>query len=109
MFRLRADQTKEGKKKRVPIIRLLIPYPKRVRQFHHNSNRGSLIDGLRPPSEDSPPETVVKGNQELLDDLALTPHPNIHDLRHTWKANARRSKPQMDYKIRETILGHCLK
>ena len=30
--------------------------------------------------------------------------PRFHDLRHTWKGNARRSG--LDHEIRESILGH---
>jgi hypothetical protein len=33
------------------------------------------------------------------------PKPRFHDLRHTWKSNARRSG--MDSEIREAILGHA--
>lgn len=36
-----------------------------------------------------------------------SPLPRFHDLRHTWKTNARRSK--MDPEIREAILGHSAK
>ncbi|MFA6222651.1 MAG: hypothetical protein WC647_10105 [Desulfomonilaceae bacterium] len=32
------------------------------------------------------------------------PRPRFHDLRHTWKTNARRSG--IDSEIRESILGH---
>ena len=35
------------------------------------------------------------------------PWPRFHDLRHTWKTNARRSG--MDPEIREAILGHSTK
>jgi integrase len=35
------------------------------------------------------------------------PWPRFHDLRHTWKTNARRSG--MDPEIRESILGHWFK
>jgi len=36
--------------------------------------------------------------------LGFDPLPRFHDLRHTWKTNARRSG--MDPEIRESILGH---
>jgi len=35
----------------------------------------------------------------------LEPPPHFHDLRHTWKTNARRSG--MDEEIREAIMGHA--
>jgi integrase len=38
------------------------------------------------------------------EELGFDPHPRFHDLRHTWKTNARRSG--MDPEIRESILGH---
>ncbi len=34
----------------------------------------------------------------------VAPRPRFHDLRHTWKGNARRSA--IDSEIRESILGH---
>ena len=34
----------------------------------------------------------------------VSPRPRFHDLRHTWKTNARRSG--LDHEIREMILGH---
>ena len=36
--------------------------------------------------------------------IGLSPSPTFHDLRHTWKTNARRSG--MDPEIRENIMGH---
>jgi integrase len=36
--------------------------------------------------------------------VGLEPHPRFHDLRHTWKTNARRSG--MHPEIQESILGH---
>ena len=39
--------------------------------------------------------------------LDLEPFPHFHDLRHTWKTNARRSG--MDPEIREAIMGHALR
>jgi len=38
-------------------------------------------------------------------ELLKKPFPRFHDLRHTWKTNARRSG--MDGEIRESILGHA--
>ena len=38
-------------------------------------------------------------------ELLKKPLPRFHDLRHTWKTNARRSG--MDPEIREAILGHA--
>jgi hypothetical protein len=38
------------------------------------------------------------------DSMALVGQPRFHDLRHSWKTNARRSG--IDFEIREAILGH---
>jgi len=35
------------------------------------------------------------------------PRPRFHDLRHTWRANARRSG--VDRFIAESIMGHCFR
>lgn len=39
-----------------------------------------------------------------LNKLNLTPKPHFHDLRHTWKTNARLSG--IDEDIRKAIMGH---
>lgn len=108
LFRLSPSQTKKKKNERIPINRLLIPHLEYARQFQHDGARLFLIEGLRPPSENSLRKPWLKAIEEL-GDPALVPHPTMHDLAHTWKANARRSKPRIDYEIRETILGHGLK
>jgi hypothetical protein len=61
-----------------------------------------LLDG-RPPGE----ESIKNPWRRQVPKLGLDPAPRFHDLRHTWKTNARRSG--MDLEIRESILGHWLK
>lgn len=106
---LAPPDTKEAQWKRVPIHRELVPY---------------LKAALRLPSLNSEKVFLVRDGRELgmdtfknpwprackaLEDASLfeKPFPHFHDLRHTWKTNARRSG--MDPEIRETILGHWSK
>jgi integrase len=42
--------------------------------------------------------------KEVVKAIGLDPAPVFHDLRHTWKTNARRSG--MDMEMREAIMGH---
>ncbi len=55
---------------------------------------------------------VAKGTgrrawEHAVEAVGLKPAPHFHDLRHTWKTNARRSG--MDPEIRESIMGHWFK
>jgi len=105
---LSPDETKEGHWKRVPIHRNLVPI---------------LENAMRIPILTCDDVFVLrdrKGVRPLLVDTASNPWPRacgalslkkpwprFHDLRHTWKTNARRSG--MDPEIRESILGHSSK
>ena len=57
--------------------------------------------GVRPPSKHSPKNTWRRAVARLG---LVDPRPRFHDLRHTWKTNARRSG--VDFEIREAIMGH---
>ena len=51
-------------------------------------------------------ESLKKPGQRAIKKLEwISPTPRFHDLRHTWKTNARRSG--IDFEIREAILGHA--
>ncbi len=105
---LSPDETKEGHWKRVPIHRELVPT---LREAFKLSALGCddvflVLDGngVRP----IPLETARNPWPRACAKLNLTkPCPRFHDLRHTWKTNARRSG--MDPEIREAILGHSTK
>jgi integrase len=105
MIRLGPQDTQEGHWKRVPIHSDLVPILEKV------LNGPSLISGKVFPLVDE------KGIRDIALEtfknpweracLALEmqdPLPRFHDLRHTWRANARRSG--MDPDIAEGILGH---
>ena len=101
MIRLGAEDTKEGRKKRVPLREELITIlecSRRVRNLQ--TDRVFLIDG-RPPSIESTKNPWRKACKHL--GLA-DPRPRLHDLRHSWRTNAARSG--MDPQIAESILGH---
>jgi integrase len=101
MIYLRPDDVKEGEWKRVPIHRDLVPILEDVlkvralgtdRIFLHNGKAVTHRDELR----------WCWDRKVINIDFKSFPH--FHDLRHTWKTNARRSG--MDPEIREAIMGH---
>lgn len=101
IIRLHAHQTKERQPKRIPIHRLLVPILEsagKVRSI--SSDRVFLIDQQKPPYEDS----LRKPWERACKAAKLKPSPTIHDIRHVWKSNAMKSN--MDYEIREAIMGH---
>ncbi len=108
MIHLTPDDTKEGDWKRVPIHKNLTPVLRdatKVASFE--SDRIFLIrdkDGVRPPSEHSLKNPWRRACKRLG---LIDPRPRFHDLRHTWRANARRSK--VDWVIAERIMGHSVK
>lgn len=102
------EETKEGHWKRVPIHRDLVPILEEVlRVASFESERVFLIRskaGVRPPHF----ESLKNPWRRACETLNLKdPSPRFHDLRHTWKTNARRSG--MDPEIREAILGHSMR
>jgi integrase len=101
IIRLHAHQTKERQQKRIPIHRVLVPVLESVRKVRSiATDRVFLIDGGKPPCEDS----LRKPWKAAVEAVGFDPAPTIHDLRHVWKTNAMRSR--IDYEIREAILGH---
>jgi integrase len=89
-------EVKEGKAKRVPVHRELIPLFERVGKIRSlNDDRlfNTSNQSLRLPWT------------RALDKLQWPePRPRFHDIRHTFKTNCRRSG--IDSEIRESILGH---
>ena len=101
IIRLGKDQTKEGKPKRVPMCRSLMPILRQaVGDRQDTGQKVFLIRGQRPPSEDSLRKPWVRAVQAV----GFDPGPTIHDLRHVWKINALESG--MDEEIRRAIMGH---
>ena len=89
-------ETKEGNPKRVPIHQDLLPLFDRIGKVRSLSD-----DRIFQTSHQSLRMPWVRA----LDKLKWPgPRPRFHDLRHSWKTNARRSG--IDLEIRESILGH---
>ncbi len=108
MVYLGPEATKERHWKRVPIHRDLVPILEdALRVQSMDSDRVFLLkdkQGVRPPAL----EAVKNPWPRACETLELEePWPRFHDLRHTWKTNARRSG--MDPEIRESIMGHWFK
>jgi len=109
MITLTPDDTKEAHWKRVPIHRDLVPVLEgalRVRCFGADK-AFLLVEGevVRPLGLETFKNPWPRACEALEKAESLKkPFPRFHDLRHTWKTNARRSG--MDPEIREAILGH---
>lgn len=101
---LRPEETKEGKPKRVPVHRDLVPILEEcLRVPYLKSDRVILTQdnmGIREPSEN----TIEKMWPRACTAIGLDPIPRSNDLRHTWRTNARRSG--VDYQVAESIMGH---
>ncbi|MBM3302196.1 MAG: tyrosine-type recombinase/integrase, partial [Deltaproteobacteria bacterium] len=105
---LSPDETKEGHWKRVPIHRDLVPILENAMRVPVLACDDVFVlrdrKGVRPLLF----ETARNPWPRACEALELPkPWPRFHDLRHTWKSNARRSG--MDPEIREAILGHSSK
>ena len=97
------EETKEGKWKKVPIHLDLIPVLENVsRVIALGTDTLFLVQGRAPH-----PHSIKNAWRRSVDKLGFHSMPRFHDLRHTWKTNARRSG--MDSEIRERILGHRTK
>ncbi len=112
MITLAPPDTKEAHWKRVPIHRELVPYLKAALRLPSLTSEKVFMvrDGreLRELGKDTFKNPWPRACTALKDaSLFEKPFPHFHDLRHTWKTNARRSG--MDPEIRETILGHWSK
>jgi integrase len=102
--------TKEGHWKRVPINHRLVKILEdalKVR-FIGTDRLFLLKDGpsIRPLELETVKNPWPRACEALEEKKLLQkPLPRFHDLRHTWKTNARRSG--VDPEIREAILGHA--
>lgn len=97
---LRSDDTKEGHAKRVPIHRDLVPILLEALKVRAIGVRDVFLRDGRPITEQvsvyfSRAMAKVKGLETL----------RFHDLRHTWRANARRSG--VPDSVAEAIIGHA--
>ena len=106
MIVLGAKDTKEGRTKRIPIHRNLVPILEEALKVSClKTDKVFLLQdekGVRPLKL----ETFKNVWPRVCTSLKMEkPWPRFHDLRHTWKTNARRSG--MDGEIRESILGHA--
>jgi integrase len=103
MILLEPEDTKEHDWKRIPIHRSLVPILTEVMGGKIQSIGNGpvfLLQGRQPQ-----PSSVKNTWRKAVERIELKdPRPRFHDLRHTWKMNARRSG--MDPEIREAILGH---
>lgn len=105
IIRIHPDQTKEGNAKRVPISKDLSPILQKVLRvtflvdgpvFFIPDIRGGRSIGR---------ETAKNCWPRACKSLGLEkPWPRFHDLRHSWRANARRSG--VDPAVAESIMGH---
>ena len=102
MIYLGPDDVKENRRKRVPVHKDLVPILVNVMKvvplshdlvFH---NYGKQVNGHN---------QLRWCWDRKVSKAGLNPCPRFHDLRHTWRTNARRSR--VDYQIAEAILGHA--
>ncbi|MEW6352218.1 MAG: site-specific integrase [Thermodesulfobacteriota bacterium] len=108
MIYLGSEDTKEGAPKRVPIRMELVPILRKALDGNSiHTDKVFLIQdekGTRPPTL----ETVKNCWPRACEKLRLEkPWPRFHDLRHSWRACARKSG--VDWVIAERILGHSTK
>ena len=108
MITLAPEHTKEAHWKRVPIHRDLVPILEEAQRVTclGTDHVFVLIDGQRVRPLEL--ETFKNPWPRACESLELLePWPRFHDLRHTWRTNARRSG--MDPQIAESIMGHWFK
>jgi integrase len=97
---LKPEDVKEGKWKRIPIHKDLIPILSDALKVQAlGDDRIFLVDGHAPN-----PDSIRKPWNKAVRAVGLDTVPVFHDLRATWKTNAMRSG--MDQEIRERIMGH---
>jgi integrase len=106
------EDTKERHWKRVPIHRDLIPILEQGMKISSlTSDRFFLLQdksGVREANVEACKNCWPRALKALSQDSKIPkPQPRFHDLRHTWRTNARRSK--VDPQIAESILGHWFK
>ena len=102
MIVLAPESVKEAQWKRVPIHLDLIPIFVDVLKVRSLQSDYVFLSesGDAPVSRHS----IKKPWHKAVGKMDFETAPRFHDLRHTWKTNARRSG--MDPEIRETIMGH---
>ena len=102
MILLGADNTKERRSKRVPIHRDLVPVLEDALKVQAiGTDRVFLHNGKPVTHRD---EVRWCWDRKVIAIDGLDPMPRFHDLRHTWKTNARRSG--MHPEIEKAIMGH---
>jgi integrase len=116
MITLSPDDTKEAYWKRVPIHKDLVPILEESlkvtslgtdKVFLWQGKRGVRKLELETFKNPWPRACEKLQNEDPENPYFKGELPRFHDLRHTWKTNARRSG--MDSEIRESILGHASK
>jgi integrase len=110
LITLSPGETKEAHWKRVPIHRDLIPILEEAQKVTCLGTEKYFVlkDGpsIRPLGLEAFKNPWPRACEALEEkELLQKPFPRFHDLRHTWKANARRSGT--DPEVREAILGHA--
>ncbi|MGO9569515.1 MAG: tyrosine-type recombinase/integrase [Desulfomonilaceae bacterium] len=101
MVYLGPDDVKEREWKRVPIHRDLVPILERVRSGLVVGLDSVFLHNGHPVTD---PTQVRWCWDRKAAKVELDPAPRFHDLRHTWKTNARRSG--MHPEIERAIMGH---
>jgi integrase len=101
MILLGPDDVKEKQWKRVPIHRDLAEILESLRSGHVVGLDSVFLHNGRPVVD---PDQVRWGWDRNVVKAGLDPAPRFHDLRHTWKTNARRSG--MHPEIEKAIMGH---
>lgn len=101
MIFLGPDEVKEGQWKRVPIHRDLLPILESLRSSHVVGLDSVFLHNGKPVVD---PDQVRWSWDRKVAKVGLEPEPHFHDLRHTWKTNARRSG--MHPEIERAIMGH---
>jgi len=113
---LSPDETKEGHWKRVPIHGKLVPILRDAMKLAALGCDDVFLvrdgKGVHPIPYETARNPWPRACNKLQDMNKEKPYfkgelPRFHDLRHTWKTNARRSG--MDPEVREAILGHSTK
>jgi integrase len=108
MITLSPNRTKEGHWKKIPVHRELVPVIEdalRVTSMEHDL---LFLQRDHRGIRSAHPEALKSAWQRACKRLGFEkPWPRFHDLRHTWRTNARRSR--LDYQVAEAIMGHQAK
>ena len=97
------EDVKESHWKRVPIHQDLVPVLQDALMVQSiKSDKVFLIQDRQITRH-----SIKKPWNKACKQIGLSPCPTFHDLRHTWRANASRSRVDSD--IAESIMGHCNK